>query len=282
MDPIQNISSQGNSNLNAGDTTKNSKAITGLVLGILSQVAWFIPLTGFVGFPVAIFGIIFGIRGRKSFRKKIAIFGLVLSIGGLIGSVYNIGIYTYYSTQNNIQNMTEGINKHLLGPYSCNDKELKIEFVSDVNKLEGVRSKSGLVLFYSDFKFEPLNNFTNEIYKKVGFNVGEDFQKYVKTKIGKDGEWGREYQSLIEGTQKGYDLSSGKVVASWGIFDTESIDWTLLGTTEKVSDKDMEDFINCYNNNESKIYSDLYKLWKKEIIDPIVFYKVFTININSL
>lgn len=53
-------------------------ANTGFILGIVSIVAWFIPL---FGYPVTICGIVFSLRGLASKnRRGKAIAGLVLSI----------------------------------------------------------------------------------------------------------------------------------------------------------------------------------------------------------
>lgn len=64
----------------------NSKATAALVLGIISMIAWLIPLAGF---PVSIVGIIMGCFGVKSEKKTIATVGLILSIIGLVICLIN-------------------------------------------------------------------------------------------------------------------------------------------------------------------------------------------------
>src|SRR3989338_8991438 len=70
----QNTTMQGNGNYGGGDVTKNGKATTGLVLGIIGLVAWFIPL---IGAPITIIGLVFGIKGLKSLKRGVAIAGIV-------------------------------------------------------------------------------------------------------------------------------------------------------------------------------------------------------------
>lgn len=64
-------------------------AIASLVLGIISLVAWLIPL---IGVPVSIVGFVLGCKTIKSEKKAMAITGLVLCIIGLILSV---GFWAY-------------------------------------------------------------------------------------------------------------------------------------------------------------------------------------------
>lgn len=73
-------------------------ALAGLILGIISLIAWIIPI---FGFPFAIVGIILSALGRRSFtRRRMATWGLVLSIIGLaltIGDVvYAAYLYSHY------------------------------------------------------------------------------------------------------------------------------------------------------------------------------------------
>ena len=65
---------------------KKGKALTSFILGIVSTVAWFIPI---IGAPVTIVGLIMGILGRKSSRKWMAIVGIVLCSIFLIATVVN-------------------------------------------------------------------------------------------------------------------------------------------------------------------------------------------------
>ena len=78
----------------AASWTKDKKgpAIASLALGINSLWAWFLP---FIGFPIAIVGLIMGIVGQKSSMKKLAIAGLILSIVGLVATIINSAIGAY-------------------------------------------------------------------------------------------------------------------------------------------------------------------------------------------
>lgn len=84
---ILNGSINNNSN-NVGNTEKGkTQAIIGLILGLVSIIAWYIPL---IGFPVTICGIIFSAIGMKSQTNKgKAIAGLTLSIIFLIITIIN-------------------------------------------------------------------------------------------------------------------------------------------------------------------------------------------------
>ncbi len=76
---------------------KDKDASTGLILGLCSIAAWFIPL---IGYPVTICGIVFSSKGLGSKTKKAsAIAGLVLSIvflivtliNSILGALMNVG-----------------------------------------------------------------------------------------------------------------------------------------------------------------------------------------------
>ncbi len=90
-------------NFNTGDITKNRKAKTGFLLGILGLVAWIIPL---VGAPITVTGLIFSIKGTKSLKRKLAIAVIVLSSIGLFLTIVNgsIGAYQGLIGQNYIVN----------------------------------------------------------------------------------------------------------------------------------------------------------------------------------
>lgn len=76
---------------------KDKCAVTGFVLGLVSILAWFIPL---FGYPVTICGIVFSAKGLKSSKKAMAIIGLVLSIlfvivtliNSILGVILNLAI----------------------------------------------------------------------------------------------------------------------------------------------------------------------------------------------
>ncbi len=74
----------------------SGQALAGLVLSIISMIAWLFPLAGV---PLAILGIIFSALGRRSFsRKTMATVGLVLSIIALVLALGNaaLGAYLVY------------------------------------------------------------------------------------------------------------------------------------------------------------------------------------------
>lgn len=67
--------------------TENKNAVRGFVLGIISIIAWIIPL---FGYPVTICGIVFSSKGINiKTNKGLAIAGLVLSIIFLIFTIIN-------------------------------------------------------------------------------------------------------------------------------------------------------------------------------------------------
>jgi len=86
--------------LNCGEKTDNvvannvptnnkadGQATAGFVLGLVSIIAWFIPL---FGYPVTICGIVFSAKGLKSSKNKgLATAGLILSIIFLVVTVIN-------------------------------------------------------------------------------------------------------------------------------------------------------------------------------------------------
>lgn len=77
------------------------KALTSFILGLVSIVAWFIPI---IGAPVTIVGLVMGILGRKSSRKKMAIAGIILCSVFLVVTVVNgvIGAIMAVETMNEI------------------------------------------------------------------------------------------------------------------------------------------------------------------------------------
>ena len=66
---------------------ENKKSYAGLILGIISLVAWLLPIAGY---PVSIVGIVLSTKAiKKPDNKTIAIVGMVLSIIGLILTLIN-------------------------------------------------------------------------------------------------------------------------------------------------------------------------------------------------
>lgn len=74
----------------------NGKAVASLVLGIISFLAWLIPL---FGAPISIVGLVLGCKGRKSEKKGIATAGIVTSIIGLILTIVNAALGAYLVTK---------------------------------------------------------------------------------------------------------------------------------------------------------------------------------------
>lgn len=81
-------------------TDKN--ALAGFILGLISIVAWIIPL---FGYPVAICGIVFSAKGLNSTSNRgKAIAGLILAIiflvftiiNSILGVMINLSDYYYY------------------------------------------------------------------------------------------------------------------------------------------------------------------------------------------
>ena len=71
-------------------------ATAALVLGIISLVAWLIPI---IGYPVTIVGLVLGIKSVKSEKRGMAIAGIVMSALGLVLSLVNsiAGVILYSS-----------------------------------------------------------------------------------------------------------------------------------------------------------------------------------------
>lgn len=65
------------------------KAVTSLLLGVVGMLAWLLPI---IGLPVAIAGLVFGVRSINTEKKGMAIAGLTLSIIGIVLSIINASI----------------------------------------------------------------------------------------------------------------------------------------------------------------------------------------------
>lgn len=65
----------------------NGAAVAALVIGIISIIAWLLPI---VGIPLSIVGIVYGNRGRRLFTNRtMATVGLVLCIIALVLAAIN-------------------------------------------------------------------------------------------------------------------------------------------------------------------------------------------------
>ena len=71
---------------------QDGKAVASLVLGLVSIVAWCLPIAGL---PVSIVGIVMGVKGLKSNRRGMAITGLILSCIFLVLTLVNAAVGAY-------------------------------------------------------------------------------------------------------------------------------------------------------------------------------------------
>ncbi len=85
----------GTSKNEINNDSKSTKAMTGFVLGLISIIAWIIPL---IGYPITILGIIFSALGLNSKNKGKAIAGLILSIIFLILTFINSALGAILTT----------------------------------------------------------------------------------------------------------------------------------------------------------------------------------------
>lgn len=112
----QGFSTQVNQSLDAGgNVSKNGKATTGLVLGIIGLIAWLIPL---IGAPITIIGLIFSIIGLKSLKRGVAIAGIVLCSIGLLATIVNASIGAYMGATGQHPFVNKFLNKENQNPQS--------------------------------------------------------------------------------------------------------------------------------------------------------------------
>ena len=74
-------------------------AIASLVLGIVAMIAWLVPIAGL---PVSVTGIVFGVLGRNSPGRRMAIWGIVLASIALVLTLINFGLGAYLSVRRNM------------------------------------------------------------------------------------------------------------------------------------------------------------------------------------
>lgn len=65
---------------NINENNSNGMATASLILGIISLLAWLLPL---FGYPVSIIGLILGIISNKKEKNKFSKIGIILSAIGL-------------------------------------------------------------------------------------------------------------------------------------------------------------------------------------------------------
>ncbi len=69
------------------NNNRNTAAIVALILGLVGIVAWLLP---FLGYPVTIIAIVFGVKGRKMMENRgMATAGFVLGIVFLVLTLIN-------------------------------------------------------------------------------------------------------------------------------------------------------------------------------------------------
>ncbi|WP_017752526.1 DUF4190 domain-containing protein [Clostridium tyrobutyricum] len=78
--------------METNNEVKSKKGIIALILGVIGLIAWALPV---IGAPVTIIGLILGIKGRNTNRKKLATAGIILCIIGLFATVVNGAIGSY-------------------------------------------------------------------------------------------------------------------------------------------------------------------------------------------
>jgi hypothetical protein len=75
---------------------RSHKADISLALGILSMLAWCLPI---VGFPLSATGLVYGLKSPDSSGRATAIVGIVLNTVGLFLSVANGALGAYMAVQ---------------------------------------------------------------------------------------------------------------------------------------------------------------------------------------
>jgi hypothetical protein len=169
-------------------------ALTSLVLGITGLAAWYFPIAGF---PVTIIGLITGVIGQKSSKKKMAIAGLVLSIIGLAATIVNSAIGAYQGATGQLPGSITitGIpskynDKYAVGEGFLDIGKDQIEFIlvaNDVNQvmdIKGGKIKNGTVtLKVLEEKGEGLFLFTGSgegmIDDLLFFDSASDFNNSI-------------------------------------------------------------------------------------------------------
>ncbi|RME47952.1 MAG: hypothetical protein D6796_07005 [Caldilineae bacterium] len=75
------------------DVDRAEFAIVSVALGVLSIIAWFIPV---VGVFIALTGLGFGLAGRYSSKGTWAKAGLIINFLGLLAALIYIGLSIYW------------------------------------------------------------------------------------------------------------------------------------------------------------------------------------------
>ncbi|MBI2042479.1 MAG: DUF4190 domain-containing protein [Candidatus Nealsonbacteria bacterium] len=199
----QDITMQGNESFNTGDAKKNGKATTGLVLGIIGLIAWFIPI---IGAPITIIGLIFSIKGLKSLKRGVAITGIVLCSIGLLATIINasIGAYMGATGQNSITNKTELIKQTAQAVKT----QISLPYqIDQVTTLVDVTAESGAIRYHYVLSGVDTSKITNDLLKN---SVGSGICQNEDTKNLLNQDINMEYSYSVENSAQKYFVSFTK------------------------------------------------------------------------
>ncbi len=217
----QDIPRQGNvSSFGVGDATKNGKATTGLVLGIIGMIAWIMPL---IGAPVTIIGLIFSIKGLKSLKHGVAIAGVVLSIIGLLATAVNSSIGAY---QEILNQLNQGPQRETTQTTQSSDNNgaSKIELINQavrevkaqlplpykldqITTMVDVTAEPDAIRYHYILSGVDTSKITNDLLKnRLGLNICQD----TDTKNLLNQDINMEYSYSVENSTEKYFISFTK------------------------------------------------------------------------
>jgi hypothetical protein len=223
----QDTTVQGNdNNFHIGDVTKNGKATTGLVLGIIGLGAWFIPI---IGAPITIIGLIFSIKGLKSLKRGVATVGIVLCFIGLFLTIVNASIGAYLGATGQSPLVNKILNKENQNPQtetqsSNNNDTSKIELinqavqsvknqmslpykVNQITTLVDVTAESGAIRYHYILSGVDTSKLTNDLLKsslESGVCQNEDTKNFLSQDIN------MEYSYSVKNSTETYFVSFTK------------------------------------------------------------------------
>ena len=217
----QNFSTQVNSGFTVGDATKNGRATTGLVLGIIGLVAWFIPI---IGTPITIIGLVFGIKGLKSLKRGVAIAGIVLSSIGLFATIVNASIGAYQGATGQNYLINKFINKESQNQPSNNSSVSKVEIINQavqevkaqlplpykldqVTTMVDVTAEPGAIRYHYVLSGVDTSKITNDLLKSsLGSGICQN--KDIKNLLNQD--INMEYSYSVKNSTEKYFISFTK------------------------------------------------------------------------
>ncbi len=224
----QNLSAQANQTLNEGDSTKNGKATTGLVLGIIGLIAWFIPL---IGAPITIIGLVFSIKGLKSLKRGVAITGIVLSSIGLFATIVNASIGAYQGATGQSPLVNKILNRENQNPQTETQttqpnnsgtskteiinqavKEVKAQIplpykLDQVTTMVDVTAEPGAIRYHYVLSGVDTSKITNDVLKNA---VGAGICQNNETKNLLNQDINMEYSYSVENSSQKYFVSFTK------------------------------------------------------------------------